>query len=133
MACVPIKCNYAADIAPRDNNAYGIIQADALSTTIDIEVDCIISNPPRGRKILHPMITHFVETLKTPSWLLFDANWAHTKQSIKYQPLLKKIVSVGRVKWIEGTKMTGKEDCAWYLFTPEKQESAIKFYGRTSV
>ena len=28
----------------------------------------------------------------------------------------RKVVSVGRLKWIPGSKHTGKDNCAWYLF-----------------
>ena len=41
-----------------------------------------------------------------------------------------KIVSVGRVKWIEGSKGVGKDNCAWYLFDAMKR-GPTEFYGRT--
>jgi len=53
----------------------------------------------------------------------------HTKQSIEYIKYCHKIVSIGRVKWIEGSKSTGKDNCAWYLF--DKEESQTLFFGRT--
>lgn len=65
-----------------------------------------------------------------PTWLLFDADWAHTKQASEYLKYCSKIVSIGRVKWIPDSKMTGKDNCAWYLFNKDPQE--IVFYGRTS-
>jgi len=49
-----------------------------------------------------------------PTWLLFDADWMHTKQATPYLPHCKKIVSVGRVKWFGNT--AGKDNCCWYLF-----------------
>jgi hypothetical protein len=90
--------------------------------------NCIITNPPWDRKILHPMIEHF--SAMRPTWLLFDADWMHTKQSAPFMPYLRKIVSVGRVKWIPDSKMTGKDNCAWYLFDQNGQGST-QFYGRT--
>jgi len=60
--------------------------------------------------------------------LLFYADWMHTKQSIPYMPYCHKIVSVGRVKWIPGSKSVGKDNCAWYLF--DKHEAETIFYGR---
>ena len=87
----------------------------------------IITNPPWDRKILHPMIEHF--SSMRPTWLLFDADWMHTKQSAQFMPRLRKIVSVGRVKWIPDSKMTGKDNCAWHLFGAPSDEPAI-FYGR---
>ena len=94
------------------------------------DADHIITNPPWDRKILHPMIEHFASM--RPTWLLFDADWMHTKQSTPYMDYCQKIVSVGRVKWIPDSKMTGKDNCAWYLFDqdPTLAHEATKFYGR---
>lgn len=89
----------------------------------------VITNPPWDRKFLHPMIERLVEFGVT-SWLLFDADWAHTVQAAPYLPHCDKIVSVGRVKWIEDSKNSGKDNCAWYKFGPAKTPF-IKFYGRT--
>ena len=74
----------------------------------------IVTNPPWSRNILHPMIEHFIK-LK-PTWLLFDADWMHTKQAKPYLDYCEIIVSIGRLKWIPDTKMTGKDNCCWYLF-----------------
>ena len=77
------------------------------------------------------IITSFNDrTLHIPTWLLFDADWAHTKQSAPYMTSCVKIVSIGRVKWIEDSKMTGKDNCAWYLFDAN-HNSPTEFYGRT--
>ena len=42
-----------------------------------------------------------------------------------------RIVSVGRVKWIAGSKFTGKDNAAWYLFDRPKNVPA-EFYGRAA-
>jgi len=91
--------------------------------------DCFITNPPWDRKILHPLILHLSSI--APTWLLFDADWMHTKQSAEYMKCCVKIVSVGRVKWIPDSKMTGKDNCAWYLFGKE-EIPATAFYGRAA-
>ncbi len=88
--------------------------------------DLIITNPPWDRKILHPMIEHFIKF--KPTWLLFDADWMHTKQSTELMKRCSKVVSVGRVKWIEDSKMTGKDNVCWYLFSNEA--IGTTFYGR---
>jgi hypothetical protein len=94
-----------------------------------LESNYIITNPPWDRKVLHPMINHFAP-LK-PTWLLFDADWMHTKQSQPYMPFLHKIVSVGRIKWFGN--MTGKDNCAWYLFDAQTPPVfGTTFYGRTT-
>jgi hypothetical protein len=89
----------------------------------------IITNPPWTRSILHPMIEHFSDM--APTWLLFDADWMHTRQSVPYLPRLRKIVSVGRVKWMPDSPHTGKDNCAWYLFD-KPSDQPPQFYGRTA-
>jgi hypothetical protein len=106
-------------------------EGDALTDTI-VGCDVCITNPPWNRKILHPLIENLSAQL--PTWLLFDADWIHTKQSIPYLPKLKKVVSIGRVKWIEGSKSVGKDNCCWYLFDDNDYGTngkPIRFFGRT--
>jgi hypothetical protein len=91
-------------------------QMDALNLEKD-DIDTanyIITNPPWSRDVLHPMIMRFKDI--APTWLLFDADWMHTKQSKPYMQFCQMIVSVGRVKWIADSKYTGKDNCAWYFF-----------------
>ena len=115
----------ASDIEPR---ADGIDRLDALTEYQPFpKSDFIITNPPWTRSILHPMIERFSNM--RPTWLLFDANWAHTKQAASYMKWCRKIVSVGRVKWVLDSPHTGKEDGAWDLFDQHK-EGATVFVGR---
>lgn len=101
-------------------------ETDALEVTDFGPIDYIITNPPWDRKILHPMINHF-RSYK-PTWLLFDADWSHTKQASEYLKYCQKIISVGRIKWIPDSKFTGKDNCAWYLFVDH--ETTTQFVGR---
>lgn len=119
-----MSCVDALDIEPQTSDAY---RADALDWRAEPSADCIITNPPWDRSILHPMILHFSD--QRPTWLLFDADWIHTRQSVPYLNRLRKIVSVGRVKWIPDSKMTGKDNCAWHLFTKPSDEPTT-FIGR---
>lgn len=90
--------------------------------------DCIISNPPWSRPILHRAIEHFAPII--PTWFLLDANWVWTKQASPYiNKYLTDIVTIGRLKWIEGTTMSGKDDCAWFRFSIDKTEPT-RFFGR---
>lgn len=123
-------CVYASDIHPEKGSGYrSIYKRDALAVKESALRDCdyIITNPPWDRKILHPMIKHF--SALRPTWLLFDADWMHTKQSAPFMPWLKKVVSVGRVKWIPDSKMTGKDNCAWHLFD-QNAIGPTQFFGR---
>lgn len=123
------NCAHSRDIEPQSKH---VEQGDAMT----LDAGCfggvggeklIITNPPWDRKLLHPMITRFATI--APTWLLFDAAWAYTLQAAPFLPMLRKIVTIGRVKWIEDSKMTGKDDSCWYLFG-EKSDEAPRFYGR---
>lgn len=125
------QCIMATDVEPRDE---GVDQLDLLAPfdlnpKMEKEIDVIITNPPWDRKLLHPMIEKL--SAIAPTWLLFDADWMHTKQAASYMGYLSEVVSVGRVKWIEGSKMTGKENCCWYLFDRWGTLGKTVFYGRT--
>lgn len=102
-------------------------QADAFSVQVPTATDFVITNPPWTRSLLHPMIEHFAE--QCPTWFLFDADWIHTKQSIPYLSMCEKIVSIGRVKWIEDSPHTGKDNSCWYLFDKKNRGKTV-FYGR---
>lgn len=86
-----------------------------------------ITNPPWTRAILHPIIENLSN--QAPTWLLFDADWIHTKQARPLLNRLVKVVSVGRVKWFPETNMTGKDNCAWYLFDKPRSHNIIQFHG----
>ena len=88
-----------------------------------------VTNPPWTRDILHPIIENLSN--QASAWLLFDADWVHCKQAIPLLPRLRAIVSVGRVKWIPGSKFTGKDNAAWHRFE-RPPRAPIRFYGRKS-
>lgn len=120
------KCVASYDIAPQ---AVWIKTLDAsfLVQTDLKDADFIITNPPWERDPLHQIIQRCA--ILAPTWLLFDADWMHTRQSKDFMPMLVKIVSVGRVKWIESSSMSGKDNCCWYLFDAE-HKGGTEFYGR---
>lgn len=119
------NCVAASDIAPRpraNGDFDWIAPRDAMTIQLwDLnlaEAGYIITNPPWTRELLHPMIVHF--SAMRPTWLLFDADWMHTKQAAPYRYLCRKIVSIGRVSWMQnGT--SGIDNCAWYLFDAKHQ------------
>ena len=113
-----------SDIDPKDP---GVQKNDALTVDIPRNTEYIITNPPWSRWVLHPLIDRFASIC--PTWLLFDADWMHTKQAVPYLQYCKKIVAIGRVKWIEDSKFTGKDNACWYLFD-KSYEGETKFYGR---
>ena len=68
-------------------------------------------------------------TNNADTWLLFDADWMHTIQAAPFWTLCKKIVSVGRVQWIEDSKTSGMDNAAWYLFS-KNGPPGTQFYFR---
>ncbi len=122
-----LRCTGATDSVPRDPR---VRHKDACKIDgIDLAgAEFIITNPPWQRSVLHPMIEHF--RLIAPAWLLLDADYAHTKQAAPYMEYCSKIVAIGRVKWIEGSKHTGKDNVAWYCF--ERKPCITEFYARNT-
>lgn len=116
-------CVDAVDIEPRGP---GIRQQDALTFECD-GAAVYITNPPWTRSVLHPLIKHLSD--HRPTWLLLDANWAFTKQAAPLLLRCSKIVTIGRVKWIPDSKMTGKDDACWFLFD-ERLDGPTEFHGR---
>jgi hypothetical protein len=121
------ECIYACDIEPRHPN---VLEGNALKNFFGGYgvSDYCITNPPWDRVTLHSIISHYLDIC--PTWLLFDADWMHTKQSSYFMGYCSKVVSIGRVKWIEGSKSVGKDNCCWYLFDAQNDKQT-EFYGRT--
>jgi hypothetical protein len=102
-----LQCFYSGDI----RSGQDAFQRDDYG-----EADAIITNPPWSRDVLHGLITHFQNI--APTWLLLDADWKETRQAAPFLPYCSDIVAIGRVKWIEGSKFTGKDNACWYKFDP---------------
>lgn len=123
-----LECIWSSDIEPQ---AEGIKKMDAfdIEESEILQADAIITNPPWHRPLLHQTIEYFAIKMGKPTWLLFDHDWSCTKQSAPYMIHCRKVVAVGRVKWIPDSKHTSKDSVCWYLFNQVKG-SAPRFYGR---
>jgi len=118
-------CNSAYDIEPERND----IEVGDATKIHDNIAELYITNPPWSRNAMHEIIMHL--SSHKPTWLLFDADWMHTMQSIPYMKRCRKIVSVGRVKWMPGSKHVGMDNAAWYLFSMHDDRGTnTEFYGR---
>lgn len=110
-------CVWATDIDPQ---RVDIGRLDALTLPQikrrNIPGDVLITNPPWRRDILHPLIDSLSGLM--PCWFLFDSDWASTSQAAELLMRCARIIPVGRVKWIPGTKHVGFDNCAWYEFLP---------------
>jgi hypothetical protein len=117
-----LRCAYQGDIRTGQ---------DALALDSYGPVDAIITNPPydtkHRRKLMHAMILHFQRI--APTWLLLDSDWASTRQATPFLPCCSDIVAIGRVKWIEGSKHTGKDNAGWYRFDARHKAGPV-FHGR---
>jgi len=83
---------------------------DALELDDYGACDSIITNPPWSRDVMHRLIMHFQDI--APTWLLLDADWKQNPPGGAVScPHCSDIVAIGRVKWIEGSKHTGKGQC----------------------
>lgn len=146
-------CEAAFDIEPQD---HCIAKIDALqwkrAPGTSYGQFMLITNPPWRRDFMHALIWHLLH--QHPCWFLFDSDWANTRQAVGLEsvPLpgqddlaskdkvrVKRdllahchaIVSVGRVKWIEGSKHQGFDNCSWYLFSKtQRLTDTPQFFGR---
>ena len=116
-----LRCVYEGDIATG---------ADALALDRYGAADAITTNPPFTRPLMHALIGHFARIL--PTWLLIEADWAHTKQARPFIPICSDIVSVGRLCWFKETKTSGKENFSWYRFDARHAAGPI-FHERDAV
>lgn len=113
-------CSQMFDIEPQE---VGIVQKSLFDLTqadIGDDVTHFVTNPPWiNTKATNFQLNRLIEHLSSlrPTWLLLNGTYIFNQRSAK---LLKDtctdIVPVGRLKWIEGSKHTGTEDCAWYKF-----------------
>lgn len=119
------QCVAAWDIEERGIEKIEI--RDATTAQMD-GITSFITNPPWTRTILHPIILNL--SSQHPTWLLFDADWAHTLQADSLWQRCSMIVAIGRIKWIEDSPFTGKDNCCWYRFDPGHNDGP-KFVGRS--
>lgn len=117
-----VVCDYAGDVSPDQDcvSVSGISlhtwTRDALTLTYADVFGCdmIITNSPFVWSTLQPMLDLF-PTLK-PTWLLLPFGYACNKRMAPYMKICRKVVPIGRVKWIEDSKQSSTDDFAWYLF-----------------
>lgn len=108
------RCTHASDLR-LGRNALDVVCPDP-----------VITNPPWTREILHNLILHWLGTVPF-CWLVFDADWAYTKQSKHLLRYCSDVLAVGRVKWIENSKHQAMDSCAWYRFSLDTQQTI--FHG----
>jgi hypothetical protein len=116
-----LRCVYAGDICTGQ---------DALAVNSYGKGECIITNPPfsrESRPLMHRMILHFQRI--APTWLLLPHDWSTNKGSAPYLRCCSDIVAIGRVKWFQGSKHTGKDNYGWFRFDARHASGPV-FHGR---
>lgn len=110
-------CVFACDIVP---GRADITQLPATAMRY-LRCDLFITNPPWRWEWLQPII--LVLSAQKPTWLLLSADFAHNLQTQDVMRRCTKIVPVGRVQWVPGSKHKGGyENAAWYCFEPGHTE-----------
>lgn len=104
------RCVYRFDLEPQ---APGIARRDALCQSYG-RGGVLITNPPWRFDFVDALVTNAAAS--NVVWLLLSADFAHNKRSARLLRMCTDIVSVGRVKWIPGSRYAGKDNAAWYRF-----------------
>lgn len=130
------RCALALDVEPV-GEAKGYAKTfDALDLTSEDLEGCthIITNPPwpkarggNGEPTMS-LIRHLAGL--RPTWMLLSADFMHNEYAADVLEHASKIVSVGRVKWMPGTKHIGMDNTAWYLFDMKHRSGSPIFYPR---
>ena len=115
---------WESDLDPQNKH---ILQKNAIFLHKGDLQDCdlIVTNPPYLWEMLKPLLDH-LPALK-PTWLLLPADCMHNKRMGPYMLKCSKIVSIGRLYWVEN-KVKGTDNMAWFKFVNEQVETV--FYGR---
>lgn len=130
------SCIAAFDIEPQAEEAVGvrIIQRDIIKegfkTKITEYADCFVTNPPWiNNKDSGFQLNTIIESLSSllPTWLLMNGSFVFNKKSAPYMRMCTDVVPIGRVRWIEGSAHSGKEDCAWYRFDNRDKETKLTY------
>jgi len=123
-----LNCVASGDIA-EGRDAFNWTIADCR------RADIIITNPPysrgtgRNTLLARDLLWHFF-TLKRPVWLLCPHDWSANCWFAEYVPWCTDIVPVGRLVWIPGTKMNGKDNVSWYRFDHSRRGSGPILHAR---
>lgn len=136
-----VRVVHACDIAPRhpwvqEGDATTIKMPETGNLTI------FVTNPPwpEPRAKGEPTMS-ILRNLATqaPTWLLLPADFLHNVYAADPMHYCRRVISVGRVKWIPGTEHEGFDNAAWYLFDmrdPTDRRAGFDFtpnFGKASL
>lgn len=116
-------CTWASDITDG-------VDAQTLPDAAAFGADYIVTNPPwpKPRDASETLaIIRRCMSLRM-SWFLLSADFAHNKYFGGIEDNCRRIVSVGRVRWIPDSKHDGVDNAAWYLFS-ERHNGGPRFHN----
>jgi hypothetical protein len=100
------------------------LPTDARTHRYDaVGADCFLTNPPywgRPWRDLHALIANLSDQL--PTWLLMASDWLINERSAAMMPRLRRIVAVGRMKWVPDSPDSGMVNVVWCLFGPPSDD-----------
>jgi hypothetical protein len=124
-------CVSAFDIAPRAEGI-GTVDAATWANTAQSRDAIIITNPPFDWAMLHPLLENWRDQVLI-SWLLLPAAFMHTHSNGRGEVIqrTRKIVSIGRLKWVIPSDNDDTKDYCWYQIgsTPAPGNTPA-FHGR---
>jgi hypothetical protein len=134
-----MKCVWASDIEPQEEGIEKFnlddIGSEALAIgMIQRQADAIISNPPwLNTSESGFQLFRFVNKLCNsgfPVILLLNANIINNKSSWQNKihghslmSMCYQMLPIGRVKWIDNSPYSAKEDSAWFFFSDRNHSS----------
>jgi len=104
---------------------------DARTTSYSTANAIFVTNPPwRPQFEPHKIIANLSD--QRPLWALMYTDWLFTLRATPFLPRLREVVVIGRMKWIEGTKHSGYENCCWCPFDRPRPDASvvIRFHGK---
>lgn len=134
------SCVAAFDMEPQVDEVIGVKISPVDFNSTDVEfwhnladadgADCFVDNPPWvNTKESGYLLNRIIETLSSvrPTWLLMNGSYIFNKRSSRYMRMCTDVVPIGRVKWIEDSPHSGKEDCIWARFDNRKNETQLTY------
>ena len=136
-------CVKASDIEPQRKS---ILKRDSFTIT-ESNADFFITNHPyNGKRYIrinehetrpnpnHDLGTRILLHLSMikPTSSLLPADYAHNSYFTQFKDQLVRVVSVGRLKLIEGSKSAGNDNYAWYLLDKPMPNRQTTFHMRAT-
>jgi hypothetical protein len=101
-------CSYRGDLATGQDGR-------RLTRAHCGNADCIITNPPFAKPLMHELLEQFIDT-GLPVWILSGLDWVANLSAIPYLPRCSDVIPIGRVKWFPDSEHTSLENYAWFRF-----------------